>query len=144
MWRWRKDRDEQLQRELRAHIEAESAELRDKGLAAKDAEYAARRAFGNVGLVTEDVREAWGWMWLERFAQDFRFGLRTLLKDRTFAVLAIAALALGIGAATVIFSVVDNVVLEPFPYRDQQQLTKFYIHNLSRSEQVGRSDFSPE
>ncbi|HET7841781.1 MAG TPA: permease prefix domain 1-containing protein [Terriglobia bacterium] len=136
MWWRRKERDIDLRRELESHIEAEAAEQQENGVDADESRYAARRAFGNVGLVSEDVREAWGGMWLDRLAQDVRFGLRTLRKDVSFALLAVAALALGIGAATVIFSVVDNVVLEPFPYADAQRLTKFYIHDLERADQV--------
>lgn len=144
MFRRRNERDDDLRRELQSHLDAEALEQEERGVAADEAHYAARRAFGNVGLVTEDVRESWGWMWLERFAQDFRYALRTLRKDRIFMALAVSALALGIGAATVIFSVVDNVVLEPFPYADQQRLTKFYIHDPAHADQIGRPDFTFE
>src|SRR5690242_6756661 len=144
MWWRRAKREDDLRRELEAHLEAEAAEQKELGVVEEEAGYAARRALGNLGLVSEDVREAWGWMWLHRFAQDARFGARLLRKDRGFALLAISALALGIGAATVIFSVIDNVVLEPFPYREQAQLTKFYIHDVTRADQVGRSDFTAE
>ena len=142
MWWRRRHREQDLERELRSHLEAEAAEQQENGLPADDARFAARRAFGNLGLVSEDVREAWGWMWLDRFLQDIRFAFRTFRKDRAFALLAISALALGIGAATVIFSVVDNVLLEPFPYRDQQQLTKFYVHDFANADRIGRSEFT--
>jgi predicted permease len=140
-WRRRAERDQELERELRSHLEAEVAEQQERGLSPEEARYAARRAFGNLALVHEDVREAWGWMWVERIVQDVKFGLRTLRKERGFAFLAIIALALGIGAATVIFSVIDNVLLEPFPYREADRLTKFYVHDQSHPEQAGRSDF---
>jgi predicted permease len=138
----RDDREHDLQRELRSHLDAEAAEQQERGLSAEEARYAARRAFGNPAVISEEVRDAWGWMWLQRFLQDVRFGLRTLRKDRGFSLLAICALALGIGAMTVIFSIVNSVLLEPFPYRDAQRLTKFYIHNPARPEQPGRSDFT--
>src|ERR1041385_5862528 len=109
-WRRRTERDQEWERELRSHLEAEAAEQQERGLSAREAREAARRAFGNPGLISEDVRETWGWMWLERFVQDARYGLRRLRKERGFALLAIVALALGIGAATVIFSVIDNVL----------------------------------
>ncbi len=66
------------------------------------------------------------WLW-----RDLRFGLRNLNKDRRFALLAILALALGIGATTVIFSAIDSIVLEPFAYRDADRLTTFYIHDVN-------------
>src|SRR5436309_100796 len=76
------------------------------------------------------------------FLQDLRYGVRGLRKDVGFAVLAIVALALGIGASTVIFSVIDNVLLEPFPYRAPERLTKFFIHDPAHPEQAGRVEFS--
>ena len=77
------------------------------------------------------------WLW-----QDVRFGFRTLLKDRGTLATAILALALGIGSTTAIFSVIDNVLLEPFPYRDGQRLTVLQIHDSSSSEPGGRPAFS--
>lgn len=140
-WCRREEREQELARELRSHLEAEAEEQRERGLGAEEAQYAARRAFGNMTLVSENVREVWGWMWLERLVQDVRFGFRTLRKERTFAFLAVSALALGIGATAVIFSVIDNVLLEPFPYKDAERLTKCYIHDPAHPEQTGRSDF---
>jgi putative ABC transport system permease protein len=140
-WRRRRERDLELERELRSHLEAEAAEQQEQGLTPEDARYGAHRALVNTASITENVHAVWGGMWLERLFQDARFGLRTLRKDRGFAALAVSALALGIGAATVIFSVIDNVLLEPFPYEHAERLTKFYIHDFAHPEQTGRSDF---
>jgi len=141
MWWRRAKRDQDWDRELRSHMEVEAEEQQAQGLPEREAREAARRSFGNRAMVTEDVREAWGWMWLERLVQDVRYGLRRLRRERGFAFLAVLALALGIGATTVIFSVIDNVLLEPFPYRDAGRLTKFYVHDPAHPEQVGRPDF---
>ncbi len=78
-----------------------------------------------------------GWL-----LQDVRFGLRTILKDRGFFLTAVLALALGIGATTTIFSVIDNVLLHPFPYTDANRLFAINIHDSSSSEPIGREAFS--
>ena len=75
--------------------------------------------------------------------QDARFGIRTLLKDRGFLATAVLALALGIGSVTVIFSVIDNVLLEPFPYTDGQRLVAIQIRDSSTNDFYGREFFSP-
>lgn len=77
------------------------------------------------------------WLW-----QDARFGLRTILKDRGFFLTAVLALGLGIGSTTAIFSVIDNVLLEPFPYTDGQRLMEIEIHDRSSSDPGGRGFFS--
>lgn len=74
--------------------------------------------------------------------QDLRYGLRGIRKDRSFALLAILALGLGIGATTVIFSVIDAVVLEPFPYRAPNNIVRFYVHDNSKPDQEGRPGFT--
>jgi predicted permease len=72
---------------------------------------------------------------------DVKFGARTLVRDRTFLIAAVVALALGIGATTAIFSVIDNVLLEPFPYTDGERLVAIQIHDTARSEPYGRQAF---
>lgn len=79
---------------------------------------------------------------LEWLGQDLRYGLRNLNKERRFALLAICALALGIGATTVIFSVIYNGVLDPFPYREAGRLTNFFIHDVSQPKDEGRPVFT--
>ncbi|MGI9071713.1 MAG: ABC transporter permease [Bryobacteraceae bacterium] len=75
--------------------------------------------------------------------QDTRFGLRTLIKDRGFLITAVLALALGIGSTSAIFSVIDNVLLEPFPYTDGQRLMAIEIHDSASKDPFGRQFFSP-
>ncbi len=79
---------------------------------------------------------------IENSWQDLRYGVRTLFKDRRFALLAIFALALGIGASTVVFSVVYNGLLNPFPYEDANGISIFQIHDVERGGNRGRGAFS--
>jgi predicted permease len=120
-WRRRK-RDEDLEREVRSHLEAEAEELRESGLAAEEAHYAARRAFGNTALAKETVRETWEWNWLERFKQDVAYALRAFGRTPGFTAVVILTLALGIGATTAIFSIVNAVLLNPLPYPNADRL----------------------
>src|SRR6202171_570216 len=111
-----------LERELRADLELEAEEQQNTGVSAEEAQFAARRAFGNTTLVTEDVREAWGWTWLERLIQDTRFGLRQLGNNPGFTAVAILTLALGIGANTAIFTLVHAVMMKSLPVVDPTTL----------------------
>jgi len=111
-----------LERELRSHLDLEAEEERDPGASAGDAAYAARRALGNATLVKQEVREMWGWAPWDRLGQDLRYGWRTLWRAPWISLAAVATLALGIGANTALFSVVDTVLLRSLPFPEPDRL----------------------
>src|ERR1700676_4678295 len=78
----------------------------------------------------------------ESLGSDLRFGARTLWKSRAFSAIAIITLALGVGASTAIFSVIDNILLEPFPYPAAQRLMSLEIHNTDEGNPGGRGAFT--
>ena len=123
-------KDAELERELRSDLELEEEEQRERGLSSEDAHYAARRAFGNPVLIREQTRAVWSWNWLESLVSDVRYGLRTLYRTPGFTFIAVAVMALGIGANVALFTVVRSVLLKPLPYSDPGRLALIYEANI--------------
>ena len=121
-WLQRRRREEELRAELQFHLAEEIDQRRADGLPADEATWAARRDLGNVTLAREDARMVWSWVRLEQLAQDLRYGLRGMLKNRMFTALAALSLALGIGANTAIYSFMDSILLRSLPVADPASL----------------------
>jgi hypothetical protein len=123
-WRRRNQREQDLARELRSDLESEAAEQQESGLSAEQARYAAQRAFGNTTLVKEEVREMWGLAFLDRFKQDMIYALRGMRKSPGFTIMAALSLALGVGANTAIFTLLNAVLLKSLPVAAPEQLVQ--------------------
>lgn len=121
----RRDRqDRELRREMQAHLEMLAEAHAEEGADARTAMDAARREFGNELAVREASRDAVAWPSLDRLAVDVRHAVRALVKDRRFAATALLVLALGIGGNATVFTLVNALLLNPFPYPDAGRLVE--------------------
>jgi putative ABC transport system permease protein len=118
----RKQLDSDLDEELQAYVELVSAERMQAGMSLEEAHRDARREMGGVQQVLQGVRDVRVGVWLDRLVQDVRYGVRTLAKNPTFSLIAVGTLALGIGANTAMFSLLDQVVLRLLPVSHPEQL----------------------
>jgi putative ABC transport system permease protein len=125
-WLWRK-REKELEKEIQHHLQMAATERKERGATFREAQAGARREFGNVGLVKDVTRDAWGWRWLEDLSDDARFGARMLLKNSGFTIVAILSLALGISATTAMFSVVYGVLVNPYPYANTDRMVHLTV-----------------
>ena len=137
-WLQRRRKEDELREELRFHLEEEAHEREAEGLSTIQAGWAARRDLGNVTLLREDTRTLWSWILLEQLAQDVRYGLRAMFKNRLFTALAALSLALGIGANTAIYSFMDSILLRSLPVADPASLVVVKWQSRPYSSAAGR------
>jgi hypothetical protein len=119
----RRAAEEDLEEEIRSHLEIEAQENIEAGMPPEEADYAARRAFGNVGLFKDGTRDSWGIGPLDRLWQDLRYGARMLAKKRLVTAVAILSLGLGIGVNTAVFTILKAALYGAPPlYQDAHRL----------------------
>jgi predicted permease len=140
---WRKRKPSDFTAEIKAHLELEAEQLQEQGLSAEEARVAARRAFGNVTQARERFYESGRWLWWDHLVQDLRFGLRMLAKNPGFTAVAILTLAIGIGANTAIFSLIDAVMLRMLPVPRADELQQVRMLNPRRGGEGNTSFTNP-
>jgi predicted permease len=131
-WRRSHNRERDLERELRAHLDLEAEEFENAGLSAADARHSAQRALGNFTRIQEDIRAMTTLTVLDDLAKDLRYALRSMRANPGFAAAAILSLALGIGANTAIFTLIDSLLLRSLPVPNPEQLVQLQLVELGR------------
>jgi putative ABC transport system permease protein len=138
-----RQQDKEFDDEVHEHLQLLADRFMARGMPREQALRAARHQFGNVALLHEDRRELQTLTSIEAWGLDLRYAIRTLWKTWAFAAVSIATLGLGIGAATAIFSVIDNVLLAPFPYPGAGRMVFPRIHGALLSQDDGRQGYTP-
>jgi putative ABC transport system permease protein len=133
--------DDELDEELRFHIEMETAKRMRAGMTEETARTTALRDFGGIGRHRDGARDARGVRPVEDFLQDLRVGLRTITKQRTYAVVAILTLAIGIGATTALWSAVYRVLLQPYPFPEADRIVA--VQQVDTRTPGSESEFAP-
>jgi hypothetical protein len=130
LWHWlfrRRQSEKDLDEEVQSHLRMAAQERMEQGETAEQARVSAVREFGNVVLVKETTRDMWGWAWLETLLQDIRYGLRQLKRNPGFTVVVVITLALGIGANSTVFSVLNGLLLRALPVPEPERLVYRFI-----------------
>src|SRR5215471_3412248 len=130
LWK-RKRAHSDFDAEVRSHLQLEADRLRAEGANEEEAWAGARRAFGNLLHAQERFYESGRWLWADRFMQDLRYAARTLSRSPGFTVAAVLSLALGIGANTAIFTLLDVAMFRTLPVRDPERLVIVRPHQSS-------------
>jgi len=125
----RKRRNKELNEEIQAHLTLAERQEMEFGRTKRDAQSAARREFGNVAVAEEVTRDMWGWRWLEDLFHDARYAVRTLRQRPGFVAIALLTLALGTGTTTVMFTVINGVLLKPLPFPEPHRLVAVHGHS---------------
>jgi putative ABC transport system permease protein len=134
--------DNEFDDEVREHLDLLTEKFVKQGMSREEAAAAARRQFGHTTSLEEHRRALQTLPSVEGLWFDLRYALRTLWRNRGFAAVSIATLGLGIGAATAIFSVIDNVLLAPFPYKDARHIVFPRIHGAQQGQDDGRQGYT--
>jgi predicted permease len=127
----RRQREQELEEEIQSHLRMAIRDRMERGENAEEAEAAARREFGNVGLIKETTRGMWGWTNARLLFDDMRYGLRMLRKSPGWTTVMCSVLALGIGVTTAIFSLAYGILLRALPYPDPDRVVALYLTNTT-------------